>query len=198
MKDCDYLKKNKFLIGLMWIMLCGVFVGVLSYCNLPKDSLDTLSILERGFVSDRTNCSVFEIIIQSMTTSTLILTGLYLLGFSCIAQPVEVLAIFLRGLGLGTTLAYIYSLNGSKGFLIILLLIVPFATVSSFAMIIGAREAIQMSNILVSYMLSDGNTSGKREVFKLYSVKFLVLEAIIAVSAALDGLSTFLFAGLLL
>ena len=52
-----------------------------------------------------------------------------------------------------------------------------------------------MSNILLCIVFSEGQHSGLRQTVRLYAVKFLVLEAVAAVAAALECLLTIIFAG---
>nr|MDE6150164.1 hypothetical protein [Ruminococcus sp.] len=73
--------------------------------------------------------------------------------------------------------------------------ILPCAVISMYSLLMGVREAIGLSNILMSNALSVKQNDGLLPTVKLYSVKFLVLEAVVAVSAAVDCVCTVAFAG---
>ena len=65
-------------------------------------------------------------------------------------------------------------------------LVVPGAVFSSVAMVVGVRESIGLSNIYMRVSLSDRQVDGLLDSIKLYGTKFLVLEAVLAVSAGVD------------
>ena len=100
-----------------------------------------------------------------------------------------------KGLGFGVTIAQIYSKNGLNGFLTALILILPCALVSSYALFIAVRESIKMSNRFFSQAFLDkrSDSISINEYVRLYAVKFLVLEAVTAVSAAVDCLSSLVY-----
>lgn len=132
---------------------------------------------------------------KSLSTSTMFLGAVFVLGFSAIAQPVEIGVLVFRGMGLGVTMAQVYTQYGTTGIAICAVLIVPSALISAYALIIGTREAVYMSNLLMTNSLSDRPSEGMLSSVKLYGTKFLVLEAVCAVSAAVDCLCSVIFAG---
>ena len=62
-----------------------------------------------------------------------------------------------------------------------------------YALAVGVREAVGLSNIFMTNGLCSGQTNGMLDSIKLYVTKFLVLEAVTAVSAVVDCSCTVAF-----
>ena len=116
------------------------------------------------------------------------------MGLSAAAQPIEVIVPIFRGMGAGVAVSGIYYSYGTSGIGIAAVLIIPGAVISAFAVIIAAREALDLSGKV--YMSAVGkNTSGGQIDFRLYFTKFVILCVILAASSFADSVLTFLFAG---
>lgn len=187
--------KNSFFAFLVGTILIGVVLGTIAYCFMSDDFLKQMSLAQENFLEIRKKSDFALILMKSLSSSTMFLGAVFILGFSAIAQPVEIAVPLVRGMGLGVTMAQVYSQSGSKGILTCLIIIVPAAIISTYALVVGTREAIGMSNLLFSNSLSDKATEGMLSAVKLYGTKFLVLEAIMAVSAAVDCICTIIFIG---
>lgn len=191
----DFIHKTSFFGFLTGLAIVGVLFGVMSYCFMSAEFLKQLSIAERSYIELRQNQDFSQILIKSFAGSSIYLGCALILGFSAISQPIEIIIPLVKGLGLGVCLAQIYAQNGKEGILTGLLLILPCALISMYALIIGVRESIGLSNILLSNMLTVGQTNGLLSTVKLYGTKFLVLEAMTAVSAAVDCVCAVVFSG---
>lgn len=194
----SFLEKNRFFILLVGIMLGGVLIGALAYCSMNENSVGTITILTQGFIQTRASSGTLNILINSLLSSTIPLLIVFILGFSAISQPIELIIPFFKGLGLGASLAQIYAGSGLKGFIIIICLILPYAIITCFALIIAVREAIRFSSVLTEKALSDINNGGMKSTTRLYCIKFLVLEVIMIIGAIVDCICSFIFAGLLI
>lgn len=193
----DFIHKNSFFAFLTGAAILGVLMGVISYCFMDEDFLKQMALAQENFIEMRKQQDFIHILIKSFTSSTIFLGSAFILGFSAVAQPVEVLIPVIKGLGLGVTMAQVYTQNGRDGMLTCLLIILPCAVISMYALLMGVREAIGLSNILMSDILSVKQNNGLLPTVKLYAVKFLVLEAVVAVSAAVDCVCTVAFSGFL-
>ena len=189
------IRKNSFFAFLVGAVLLGVVLGTMAYCFMSGDFLDQLSLAQENFLDVRRNSDFAVGLMKSLSASTMFLGAVFILGFSAIAQPVEIAVLVIRGMGLGVTMAQVYSQCGKTGILTCAVLIVPAAVISSYALIVGTREALSMSNLLMTNSLSDRPSDGMLSAVKLYGTKFLVLEAVSAVSAAVDCLCSVIFAG---
>lgn len=189
--------KSGFFAFLIGASLIGVLLGTVAYCYMSEDFLRQISLAQNNFLEIRHNSDFAVVLMKSLSSATMFLGAVFILGLSAISQPLEIAVLVVRGMGYGVTMAQVYSQNGSSGILTCALLIVPAAVVSTYALAIGTREAVLMSNLLMTNSLSDRGADGMLTRIKLYGVKFLVLEAVMAVSAAVDCLCTVLFIGII-
>ncbi len=194
----SFIEKNSFFILVIGILTGGVIIGVLVFCGLDSSSLNKLSFVSTEFVEERSDVDFLKLFFESFLSLTAQLFVVFILGFWAVSQPVELLIPLLKGLGLGASLAQIYAVSGAKGFLIVLLLIIPYTLVSVFALVIGIREAVRLSNIFARKAFFDTNTNGMKEITSLYCQKFGILEIIMLSASLIDCLCTFVFAKLLL
>lgn len=198
--SCEPVKKNikPNIILLMTLLLIGVLIGTLAFCNMSQDDFNNFSFITQMFIKNKTEQTFLQSLINSFSTSASLLLICFFLGFSAISQPVEITIPIFRGLGLGASIAYIYVTYGIKGFLISLLLIIPNAVISSISIIIAARESINMSNMFTFFAISNSCENNMKSCIKLYLLKFLILFVIIGLSSVIDSLLAFIFAGMLL
>lgn len=187
--------KPNVIFRIMFLMVIGVLIGTLAFSFLKTSTLSDLNLVNNNYLSMRENGGYVEILYSSLLNSSLLIIVLFLMGFCAIAQPAAVLVPIYKGLGFGVTIAQIYSKNGLNGFLTALILILPCALVSSYALFIAVRESMKMSNRFFSQAFLDkrSESTSINEYVRLYAVKFLVLEAITAVSAAVDCLSSLVY-----
>lgn len=191
------LYTGKFYAVLLCIVLVGVLLGSLFYSSMSADTVRNLNVTQAGFVSVRHRLDFSSILLKSLTSSTAFLFVVFLSGFCAVGHPVAVSTLAVRGLGLGVVLSQLYSTYGAKGMLYSALLVLPNGFICSLALAFGARESICLSNQYAVFTLSDRQTNGLRETVRLYCTKFLVLEAVLAVSAGADCLIAWMTKGLL-
>lgn len=164
--------------GLLCVMLIGTVVGVaLSYMN-------SFSLSEHIMSSSDMSKLLVKILLYLST----VLIFIFISGFSAIGQPFALIIIFLQGLCIAAAAKEMYVAYMFSGYLINLILL-PGIIISSFCYLFAAREAILMSGLITSFVLTEGNVSGKRESLKLYCVKYLIIEAVLAIAAAIVYLS---------
>ena len=174
-------------------ILIGALLGAVTFCFMGSDELSMLSVLSNSFVDVRSSGDLEEILVRSFFSSTVFLAVVFLSGFSSLGQPLAVL--LLRGMGWGVAMSQLYSIYGGHGALLSAMFVLLPAVITAAALMIAAREAVAMSNILLCIVFSEGQHGGLRQTVRLYAVKFLVLEAAAAVAAALECLLTIIFAG---
>lgn len=174
--------------------LIGVLLGTLSFC-LNAGQADTLLFFKDSGLSARAGMEHGRLMAGSLLGSTVFLLGIALAGFCAFGQPFELALIVLRGMGLGYTLAEVYSAVGKSGVPYAAGLLLPGAVISTLALVAAAREALRLSNIYLRLTLSDRQENGTAAAVRLYGTKLLVIEAMLALSAGADTLCNFLFIG---
>lgn len=189
----DFIHNIGFFGFLIAMSVLGIFFGVMSFCFMDDSFLSQISLAQQNFMEIRKNQDFVHILIKSLCSSTVFLGCAFVLGFSAIAQPLEILIPLIRGLGLGVSVAQIYSQSGRSGIITCGVIILPCAVISMYALVVGVRESVGLSNIFMSNALCSGQTTGLLDAVKLYATKFLVLEAVVAVSAVIDCVCTVAF-----
>ncbi len=167
-----------------------MFLGVILYGTLSGEQLDALNGLTGSFVIGRLNHTFWETLVNSFSGAFLLLTACFWLGFSAAALLVPAF----RGLGAGVSLSGMYGSFGLAGVGMSAVLIIPGAVLSAFALIIAARESLELSGKI--FLSVFGRTvSGEAIDFRLYITKFVILLIILMVSSLADSLATFILAG---
>ncbi len=187
-------KSDIRLTVLTMLYFSGVLLGTVLYCMLDGEQLEALNGITGNFVYGRLNHTFWETLVNSFSGAFMMLLLCFWMGFSAASQPIEMLLPMFRGMGAGVAVSGIYYAYGASGIGIAAVLIVPGAVISAFAVIIAAREALDLSGNI--YLSAFGkNASGGQIDFRLYFTKFVILCVILAASSFADSILTFLFAG---
>lgn len=193
-----FINENRLLIFLFAILIIGILTGSLTYRNFTNEETSSLSFFAQGYMNDRISQTPSQILSHSFMSATILLGIVFISGFCAIAQPFEILIPFIKGLGLGASVAQIYAIKGGSGLIIVLLLIVPYSALTCFVYIIAVKESVSYSVSFFRLAFFVGHNDGMRTETKNYCIKYILLEIIIVISALIDCLSSFLFADLLL
>lgn len=186
-----------FLAVLMILLFTGVLIGSLTLSHMNEENLNNMTFITQGFFKNRAEQTLIQTFWTSFSSAGGILAICFVLGFCAISQPAELAIPVFRGIGLGTSISYLYIAYGLKGFFVTLIMILPHAVISSVAILLAVRESIRMSNVFSIYGFSEKEISDRPSI-SLYLLKFLILFVIIAISSFLDGILAYLFAGMLL
>lgn len=192
-------QRRKLSLGLLLLLISGgIVAGTVIVCS--ADSLDAVSksVLTQNLLKTSEVKTIIQIYINAFLPLAAALTIQYICGFSALGQPLTIAGIIYRGVSTGVSASVFYLMLGIKGFLAILIMLFPFAAVSSVILILGARESIKFSNMFMNFALNKNVEEDKRSGIKLYTVKFIVLIALSLLAAAADSIITYFFTGILL
>ena len=184
--------------ALMSLLLVGVLLGSLFCAQMDTGMTNELASLQSGFVSLRQDPDLASVLLRTLSSSTIFLAVLFISGFCAVGHPVCAAALLIRGMGFGVVLSQLYLTFGSRGVVWSLALVLPNAVVSGSALVFAARESLNFSNRYILFSLSDRQVDGMKEQLRLYCAKFLVLEAVLAVSAGADCVITWVMKGFML
>lgn len=187
-------RADSLLALLAALYFLGVVLGTILYCTLGSEGRTALEGAAEDFVSGRAGHTFGETAVNSFSGGFILLVICFGLGFSVVAQPAEIFVPLFRGLGVGAAIAGMYGRYGISGVGASALLIVPNAVVSAFVLIMASREAVRFSSALHG-MTFGRSTSRECPDIRLYFTKFVILCAVLAVSAAADSLVNFVSAG---
>ena len=185
-------RKNNSLTGLAVLYFAGVLAGTVLYCIPNSEWIEILDNITGNFISGRLGQSFSEMLVSSFSGSFILLLVCFLLGFSAIAQPVELIVPVFQGMGAGVSAAGMYGSYGVSGIGISMILVIPGAVISAFAIIIAAREAIKLSSCIYFSVFVKEQT-GEAPDFRLYFTKFVILCAMLIAASLAESLITFLF-----
>ena len=174
--------------------LIGVLLGTLCFC-MGAGQADRLIFFGDNGLKVRAGMDHGRIMAGSLLGSTVFLLGLAAAGLCAVGQPFELALLVLRCMGLGYTMAEIYSSVDRSDVIYAAGLLLPGAVISTLGLIAAAREAVCLSNIYLRLTLSDRQEQGLAEAAKLYFTKLLVIEALLALAAGADTVCNYLFIG---
>lgn len=188
-------KRIKVFYVLLALFVLGMMYGSILLKDGSEEILFSLAKIQDTYLTEKSAHSVIYTFFNSVISSGSFFLGSFLLGFSAIGQPLSYGIIFLKGLGIGSSIGYLYLHYGFAGIGYSALLILPGAVVAVFALILSARESIRLSNLLFFSMVREGNPLSK-STCRLYLLKHVILFGFILVSALLDSILTLIFAGM--
>lgn len=194
-------RKNRLQLLLGIVFLLGIVTG----CSIAGQSGEAtgnavITTLGQYLASAGTYGESGEFLsrmLSSFGATTLILFFLFLCGLGAVFQPVVLLVLFLRGLGLGVMGIYAYSADQAMWYLAVLL---PEAILTSILMIAAAGEALRFSVRFFVQLLPEGTTENiptSSGNIGGYLLRFLILYLLGGSIALLSGLLGVIFSSLL-
>ena len=195
-KIISFVKRNKLLTGLILLFLLGMTYGSVLASSGEVGVTTPLNILVSTFTQQRADQPIVVTFLSSFTSDLGIIMALFLLGFGAISQPIELLIPTFYGMGLGATMGHLYKTAEFSGVAYCAVLILPHTLISLAAVVLAAKEAIKLSNLFLGGVVPSMEKAAPN-IVKLYLIKFGVLILIIAISAIVDVLMTYLFAGMI-
>lgn len=195
--DMTISQKRKLFIGILMIfMFAGVIAGTLFVIIDTEKNYVISNFFNQRLIKSAEERTLFRVFIDSFLPLFIILVFQMICGFFAIGQPLCFITLLHRGIAGGISAALIYSSYGIRGFLIIVIMLLPAMIFSMFILVLSARESIKLSNIIASFAF--GKQSEEKTEIRLYIIKFLVLTIFALICAILDSALTYIFTGLLL
>jgi len=185
------IRRTRVITLLFSVIAVGVLFGTLFFRGASDKSIFTSDLWCHGFIKFSYEQSVMDVFMRSVSWTSLYVMMLFLMGFCCISQPLQMLLLFMRGCALGVSVSYIYSLYGIRGALVSVFMILPHAVMTSVVLVFAAREAMRCSNLYLLYVSGKNSDSTDTPQLKLYFLRFAVLMAAILVSTLLDCVITY-------
>ena len=178
------------------LFLLGLLVGVLTVRTYSGEFPQYITGLFDNYFSARNNQPFFTTLLNSFSSNILLFLTAFVSGLCIIGAPVTLFIAAFRGLGLGLTMAYLFSSFGMKGIAYSILLIVPAGLMSCISLIMACTGAFGFSSRLFS-LVGKGNLRmfDFQNEFKLYCLRFGVFIVILLVSAIVDATLSAAFIG---
>ncbi len=185
-------KLPKLIYWLGGMFFAGMLYGALIMRNTGVFS--QLNLIGSAYIADKQNMSFIGIFISSVTSSGMFLALAFLLGFCFIGQPLAFFIPFVKGLGIGSYMGYMYVQYGWQGVGYCVLTVVPVVIISTFALILSVRESIRLSNTTLKSFLKE--TTLSKEILKLYITKNIILFLFLIAAGIIEVVVSLLFGGL--
>lgn len=196
----DYLyegRKKVSFFFLLFVIMAGVIAGTVLVC--VKSGWDGLRLI---YVNQNLykpyNLSLAAVFARSALPICAMLLVMFISGFCAFGQPIQMFFTAYRGFAVGVSSALTYLELGIKGFPAVLIMILPFAAVSSLIVIIGSREAMSFSGCFADFAFGRKTNEICRPDVRLYGIKFIILIAAALISAAADSVITYFLFSILL
>lgn len=196
----DYLyegRKKVSFFFLLFVIMAGVIAGTVLVC--VKSGWDGLRLI---YVNQNLykpyNLSLAAVFARSALPICAMLLVMFISGFCAFGQPIQMFFTAYRGFAVGVSSALTYLELGIKGFPAVLIMILPFAAVSSLIVIIGSREAMSFSGCFADFAFGRKTNEICRPDVRLYGIKFIILIAAALISAAADSVITYFLSSILL
>lgn len=176
--------------GAMTTVLGILFLAAVGYGAILSGFMDagTANALEqitRGYLAGRAESGFVDIALHTFLSSLVLTGGIFLCGFSAVGQPFSICCLLFRGMGLGMSMAHFYLSFDGKGILLALLLLLPAGALSGYALLLGCRESLRLSNRFFRAMVKGEALSSRS--FSVYGMKFGILLLMLAAASLLDA-----------
>jgi len=169
------------------LFLLGMILGCELYSLCSPETLDLLGLLCPGAVEE----ALWQRAQQLFLPLGLELGLLFFCGFCAIGQPVAVLALLYRGLGLGLSATYLAA-QGREAFGYYLLVLLPQSLLTLLLEVVAVRESWSFSLSFFRQLWGDHTPRGLSVSPRVYCARFvllLLLGALLSLGcAALEGL----------
>lgn len=185
-----YFENSRILL-LSVIFATGIIAGAII---LNKDSEITEKIINyiKESVILKSGQGISELFINSLLSNIFFLAVNIFLAFSLIGYPLVIWLPFLKGLGLGAVIGYLYVYYGLRGLGYTVLTLVPGAVVSVFALITACNSSCEYSKNAYSKAIIGKGQFEKGET-KYFLIKQFIYICICAASSMTDALFSAVF-----
>ena len=190
-------RKNRFLV----LFFCLFFLGLLSGIWVIKSDFsmqaDAAGRIMTEFEKAREQKDFVGYFLDSFRSAFMLLVPMFLLGFFALGVPALFTIPFLKGLGVGYLMGYLYlSFSWAGVGYAALILILPccfFVPLLFF----GWKEALFSAGALFRFCCGEQQEAVRVvEKRERYCLRFGVLGLLFVVYAAVEGLVNFLFSGI--
>jgi hypothetical protein len=176
------------------VILGGVVWGAKMAGGTTGIKSSSFGILIEQILSKESTTKGFpELFASSFFSSALLLAAAFALGLCAVGAPGHAAVAIFKGAGIGYSMGYIYIGYGIKGFAVCALFILPWAIITSLAVMIACREGIVFSLRMAYQILPGGSGINLWPYFRDYCSKFLTCFILALAAAAIEALSTMAF-----
>ncbi len=178
LKEAFFRKPDPIRLLTYWAML-GVGLGTVLSCRLP--ACTDAFILTQGLLLSDAARSLGDVLRTALCPLLILLTGIWLSGFSAFGQPIAMLLLLSRGAAFGIAAGACfmeYPLRDAVCICMVLLL--PYSFCSIQLLCYAARDAIGLSNRMTGYLLRGQTVKEAQPDDRLSAMLACLLLALLA------------------
>lgn len=190
----QFFRRNWCLLLLSFSLLCGIFLGSLTL-DIPVFSQLKISGTFTDFLTSRQNSTFFLIFRASFSAVFCFIIVSFLSGLFVFGTPITLIIPFVRGIGLGVSGGYLYTVYGFKGVAFWIFIMLPHCFISSVAIILACKSAFSLSGSMLQQIKKSPPALLLNKNLKSYCMKYILILLIAFVSSFLDALLSSLFIG---
>ncbi len=191
----EKLFSNKRIIFLTAVFTAGVVAGSVIISKDNTEIVNYIVDIFKSYTLQRGQQKLISGFLHSAVGECVYILISYFLGLSVMGLPAICALPFVKGLGTGVVLGYLYSSFKWKGVGYSLLIIFPGMLTASLALIFACGESLAMSAGLLSVI--NGNKAPMlKDFFKIYNIRYLVFFLVSLFASLLDAVLMKSFSGL--
>lgn len=182
-KLLNYVNFNKVLLGLCFVFLLGVFIGVY-YFTKSEFLFNVSELLFNDYLIHKTK--FIKSVLITLVKYLLVLSLYFISGVSIVGIITVPFLMVWQGIIYGCYISYIYSIYGITGIAFNAILIIPSQVIFIIICIFFAQYSIEFSFNFVKLTLPKSRPTTLFLNFKKYSSKYLIYLLISLLCAIFD------------
>lgn len=183
-------------LALAALILAGVACGALLAPGQSARETSGLHLFSQELLSREAAARGFpDLFFSSFFSTAVLLCAAFLFGLWAVGAIGIILVALFKGAGIGLAMGYIYIHYGVSGFLICALFILPWALITSFAVIVACREGLSFSFYLIR-AVSPAGSIHLWKLFRMYAMRYVVCFGLTALAALIEAGSAVAFSTL--
>lgn len=161
----------------------GVTAGVILSLNMDAAMLISLCGAEQKLALAAQG-EWFQVFLSSFIGVGAMLLAAFFLGFCALSQPVELLLVAFRGLGLGVCVRGVYL---SANVMSSMAAFLPYAILSTGVLVLALKESFGLSMHYLRMSTTTENRLGIKNEIRDYTAKFMIYAMLLAALAMADA-----------
>lgn len=184
----EFLKEYKLKILMYVLLFGGMILGAFLLSLVQPETIKRLDFLFLNDFEERCMQTGFEIFSSSITAQFLFVLLVFFMALSPFGTIFIPLIVLFRGVGIGLSAGYLYSIHSLRGIAYYILILMPGFFVSSIALIIIALHSTRFSLKLLKKLLPKPDIERLWPEFSAFLTKICNAMILFVLSALLDML----------
>ena len=187
------MEKSRSWLLLCGILLFGVALGAMLCRGTSPLSQSGIALLVDEFQSHRSEQSFWLTFASSFEALFIIFLIMFLSGVSAAGAAVIPLVLLFRGAGLGLVIGYFYAFYSFRGFLYVLVMVLPNAFLSTIVYLVLAKESMRISLRIFHFFRPGAASETIWPGFRIYCIRSGLMLIVLCVSALIESIMAVLF-----